>query len=109
MNCKHYLEYMSYNNQLQSPKELLNIIMKLPYKIREQWRRKCYYLSKGGLNVNFTVLVEFVREESQLLWQPIFGNITDSCEAQFRDERTKYKLLFVETNIEDSLNETVVR
>jgi hypothetical protein len=42
INCKHTLSNISLNNQLQSPKEIMNIVKKLPYKLREQWRRKAH-------------------------------------------------------------------
>jgi hypothetical protein len=102
VNCSHYLENMSYNNQLQSPKEILNIIMKLPYKMRDQWRRKCFNLSKSGLNASFNLLVDFVREEAQLLRQPLFGNIADNSRPENKKDKGKSKVLFTETKPEDA-------
>ncbi|XP_047739152.1 uncharacterized protein LOC125178730 [Hyalella azteca] len=77
LRCQSYLESASPSNPLNSPVEIMNIIQKLPYKTREQWRRKAYQKQKNAQNVHFGDLVNFIREEVALLKQPLFGQITD--------------------------------
>ncbi|KAA0194246.1 hypothetical protein HAZT_HAZT000144, partial [Hyalella azteca] len=40
--CSNYMSNMSSLNHLNSPKEIMNIIMKLPYRLRERWRTCTY-------------------------------------------------------------------
>ena len=74
---RHYCECMSVRNQLQSPQEIMNIVLKLPYRMRERWRRKCHDLQMNFREVGFRDLVEYVQLELSVIKQPMFGNIND--------------------------------
>ena len=77
LDCYHYLENMSLCNQLQSPKEIMNVVRKLPYRFRERWRRRTHAVLSKDENVCFKHLVDFVQQEVSVLKQPLFGSISD--------------------------------
>ncbi|KAA0202577.1 hypothetical protein HAZT_HAZT012204 [Hyalella azteca] len=78
LKCQNYLEDLTYSNPLQNPKEIMAIVMKLPYRLRERWRRQTLHLHQQKKRVEFQHLVAFVREELALIKQPLFGTIADS-------------------------------
>jgi len=97
MECSIFFENMSVGNQLQSPTEIMNIVKKLPYKMRERWRRKTHeYLEKQG-HVTFVNLVHFVKQEVSILKQPLFGEIADFAETKAR-QTVKAKRVLVTTS-----------
>lgn len=104
--CENYLENMTIKNQLQSPKELVQIANKLPYKLRDRWRRKCHdIISKHG-GVYFRHLVEFVRLEAEVLNQPLFGEIKPyEGAAKKSTYNSKSKLLSIQTDKSKTLKE----
>ena len=77
VECFHYLETMSVRNQLQSPQEIMNVVLKLPYRMRDRWRRKSHELQTNYGGVYFRNLVDFVSSQLAVLKQPIFGNINN--------------------------------
>ena len=87
LKCNNYLEDSSPGNQINNPKEILNIVLKLPYKLREGWRRKTYKLQENCKPIQFYHLVEFVGREVSILKQPLFGLISDARESpKFADK-----------------------
>ena len=77
VECSNYCESMSIHNHLHSPEEIMRIVRKLPYKLRDKWRTKCHNLHENCLQVQFNHLVNFVSDQTAVLKQPIFGNIND--------------------------------
>lgn len=75
IDCNHYLENMCNTNQLQSPTEIMNIVNKLPYKLRDRWRRRCHSVMTIRGKVAFKDLVDFVQQEAAILRHPIYGCI----------------------------------
>lgn len=56
-----------------------NIMMKLPYKVREKWRsHACDLQERRGCRVLFIDLVNFVEKQVRIASDPLFGNIQDS-------------------------------
>ena len=97
MDCFHYLDNMTIRNQLQSPKEIQAIVNKLPYKMRDRWRRKCHNLVTCHGGVYFKHLVDFVAEESSVLNQPLYGNINDNPATSKKVDKPKRKILTVQS------------
>jgi hypothetical protein len=91
LECHHYLENMTYRNQLQSPQEIMNIVLKLPYKLRDKWRRNCYRHINNNGGVYFWNLVDFLAEEVAVLKQPIFGSINDKPASMRNNETFNHK------------------
>lgn len=77
-DCNNYLENMSISNQLQNPKVILSIVSKLPYRMRDRWRRITHKLLTKKEPVIFSNLVTFVQEEAAILKQPLYGKISDT-------------------------------
>ncbi len=75
LRCYNYLENMTSRNPLQNPKEMMTIINKLPYKLRERWRRRTHSIVTSHGTVYFKHLVDFVHEEAKILNQPVFNEI----------------------------------
>ena len=75
LDCHHYLENMSTSNQMNNPKEIMGIVRKLPYRLQDRFRRKTSSINNNHGGVSFRHLVDFVREEADVLKQPIFGTI----------------------------------
>lgn len=89
VECNNYFEYMPRKNELNSYKEIMNLIMKLPYRLRENWRRKTYDLTKLNETITFETLVQFVREENNILRQPLFGDIVDKSKPEKKNTKVK--------------------
>ncbi|KAA0203896.1 hypothetical protein HAZT_HAZT002427 [Hyalella azteca] len=77
LKCNSYLENSSPGNPINSPGEIMKIIMKLPFKMREKWRLKTYQMMEREEMVGFHHLVKLVGDEVGLLKQPLFGAIAD--------------------------------
>ena len=77
MTCSNNMESMTCVNQLNSPKEIMGVVQKLPFELRRKWRNKTLELMENGSQVTFLDLVKFVRLQSKILNQPLFGNITE--------------------------------
>lgn len=74
INCNHYIENLTWHNQLQNPKEIMNIVAKLPYKLRDRWRRHSHSASKKYGIVSFKLLGRFYwrrsgSNEATYLWK----------------------------------------
>jgi hypothetical protein len=74
-SCLNYAKDVKALEQLNSPKEMLMILSKLPYKLREKWRGCVLGLQESSAKVTFKELVQFVTRESKLLNMPVFGNL----------------------------------
>jgi hypothetical protein len=59
----------------------MEVVLKLPYKLREQWRQKARSLTWSARPVVFEHLVEFIKDHVDLLKQPLFGHISDRMVA----------------------------
>ena len=77
MNCSQFLDSMGGSAQMNSPKEIMHIVMKLPYKLRENWRKLTHEILKNDRTVNLHDLVSFVADEAALLRQPLFSKISE--------------------------------
>lgn len=75
--CLNHMKDRSSLNQLNSPKEIQNVIYKLPFKMRDKWRAQADFILESGLSVEFSHLVEFVNKQARILNRPIFGNIME--------------------------------
>ena len=76
--CLTAMSNMTALNQLNSPKELMSIVRKLPYKYREMWRTRAHKLTEYGSRVSFEHLVGFINEQSSIINCPVFVDIKDS-------------------------------
>ena len=96
---------MSAGNPLQSPKELMNIVLKLPYGMRDRWRRRCHNIHMRFNEVRFGDLVDYILEELSVMKLPTFGNISDpKKKTQPSSENRSRKVLATTSPIDNTSN-----
>lgn len=76
-SCENYLQTVSALNQLNSPFQIQEIIMKLPFQIRERWTNQAYHLIQQNGRVLFGDLTHFVNRQANIASLPGFGDIND--------------------------------
>ncbi len=76
--CCNTMDEFSYMQELNMPSNMKMVVMKLPYKLREQWRAKaCEIMEYGQGRAKFSHIVEFVEKQVKVLSDPVFGDIQD--------------------------------
>ena len=95
--CENNMPVMAMLNQLNSPKEIMSIVLKLPFELRKIWRRKALELEELGVPVTFSELVKFTEKQSDLLNLPLFGNIKDG-QTKTSDLSIRRKVLSTKVN-----------
>lgn len=77
--CCNAMEDVQYLNDLDTPTNMLDIIKKLPYKLRDRWRcQACDLQEKHSRRARFTDIANFVEKQVKILTDPVFGNIQDT-------------------------------
>ena len=77
IQCNNMMSKMSELNQLNSWRDIKEILNKLPYDLRKQFRTKACCLVKRNEEVNFNTLVQFVNDQSEILNFPMIGDLND--------------------------------
>ncbi|KAA0201416.1 hypothetical protein HAZT_HAZT009521 [Hyalella azteca] len=109
IQCQHFLENGPLGSQLDNPKEMMNLVMKLPFKARERWRIQTLDISKNAQrNVMFSDLVIFVQNEASLVRQPLFGTIVDATRRKNKPETTVKSKTRVTAAVEISSSDRLV-
>lgn len=68
---------------LDTPTNMLDIIKKLPYKLRDLWRSHvCDLQEKHHKRAKFKDIANFVGKEVKILTDPVFGNIQDTASTK---------------------------
>lgn len=81
-SCCNVMEELQHMQELDIPANMKNIIAKLPFKMREQWRTKAHdILEKHNYRARFKDLVAFIERQAKILSDPIFGDIQDPSPA----------------------------
>ena len=105
MTCESYMDEVSALNQLNGPKEIRNITLKLPFELRRRWRDTALSISDSGKPITFKDLVSFVRRQSRILSQPLFGEIKDEMSRSKVDKSPRLvvsnKKVLATTTIEE--------
>ena len=76
--CQNMMHKMSSLNQLNSWRDLKEIMMKLPYDLRRQFRNLAHREMEKNNEVKFETLVKFLNEHVKLLNMPMLGDISDN-------------------------------
>lgn len=74
--CCNAMEELEYMEELDTIANMKNIVLKLPYKLREKWRAKACELQRTG-RVRMVSLVSFIERQASVMSDPIYGNIQD--------------------------------
>src|SRR5215469_13347129 len=86
---KNNMKTMSLLNQLNSHTEILNIVRKLPMFIQRKWKQKAYNIFKRDEQVTFDHLVEFMKEQAEIVSIPVFDEIGSYKEAKKESNKEK--------------------
>ena len=92
--CSNNMGNMAILNQLNSPKEIMKVVMKLPYEMRKQWRNKSLHLLEQRCLVSFTDLVSFVDLQSRLVNMPVYGSMSDKSPKSTSNKQQPQKKSF---------------
>lgn len=72
------MQDISHMNELNLSTSMIIILTKLPYKLREQWRKVSHDLQgRFQGSVCFSDIVDFIERQGRMLEDPLFGNIKD--------------------------------
>ena len=75
--CRNMMSQMTSLNQLNSWRDIKEIVIKLPWDMRKQFRATVTRLSSNNETINFHTLVSFVKYQSDVLNFPLLGDISD--------------------------------
>ena len=106
MRCESTMDSSDMLNQLNSPKEIMEIIRKLPYGCREKWRVRAHKLIHKGLPVTFRELVKFVDLQSSIVNLPVFSDIKDDDRRQVQTKRRAFAVKLEDGEIPDQYCES---
>ena len=77
--CCNALEDVQYLSDLDTPTNMVEIIKKLPYKLRDRWRcDACDLQERYNRRARFVDIANFVEKQVKILTDPVFGNIQDT-------------------------------
>lgn len=78
--CCNAMEDVQYLNDLNTPTNMLEIIKKLLYKLRDRWRcHACNLRERYNRRARFMDIANFVEKQVKILTDPVFGNIQDTA------------------------------
>ncbi len=74
--CDTAMSDMDYMEEFNAISNMRNIILKLPYKLREKWRTVAYELQEQrGCRVKMLDLIAFIEKQARIAADPAFGDI----------------------------------
>lgn len=77
--CCNAMEDVNYMKELDMPSNMLIIIKKLPYRLRDKWRTvACDFQVKYNQRATFKDVVDFLERQVRILTDPVFGDIKDT-------------------------------
>lgn len=81
--CCNAIEEIEYMEELEKPSNLKTVIMKLPCKLRENWRTvACELLERHNRRAQFRDIVTFVERQVKMSSDPLFGDIQSTQTVQ---------------------------
>lgn len=101
-SCKNMMNNISGLNQLNSYNEIRGLVLKLPYKMRESWRRKVYHFMEQGKAVGFAEFAEFVSYESAVVNVPMCQDIKDPPHQKMKQDLQPKRKTFATKEVKPS-------
>ena len=87
-SCKNALAGSRYVSKFDQPGNIQKLVFKLPYNLRERWRRTADHIMEVQARpVEFSDLVAFVDREVRIITNPVFGNISESSKHHLAQGR----------------------
>ena len=102
--CLNLMSKMSALNQLNSWRDIKEIVMKLPFDLRKQFRSLAQKELQKNNEIKFEHLVKFVNAQANLLNMPLLGEITEKRNAtkEKKVEKSKQKSFYTTLSQTDS-------
>ena len=89
-SCKNALAGSQYASKFDQPGNIQKLIFKLPFNMRERWRRSADDIMERQLRpVEFNDLVAFMDREARIATNPVFGNISGNAQPFFNSRERK--------------------
>ena len=77
-SCKNALTGSPYSSKFDQPRNIQRLVLKLPYNLREKWRRTANDIMElQSRPVDFSDLVALFDREASIVTNPVFGRIFD--------------------------------
>lgn len=100
--CNNLMKNMNHLNQLNSLKTIKDLVMKLPYDLRKQFRIEMASIYDTS-EIKFSTFVAFVSRQLKILRLPLFGSIRDENRTSSRSfSRTSVKPKSFATSFKNS-------
>ncbi|KAK7944331.1 hypothetical protein WMY93_000059 [Mugilogobius chulae] len=78
-SCCTAMEEVQYLHDLDMPSNMLNVISKLPYKLKDKWRSQvCELQERQQRRAKFSDITDFIEKQVKILTDPVFGCIQDA-------------------------------
>ena len=89
-SCKNALAGSQYASKFDQPGNIQKLIFKLPFNMRERWRRSADDIMERQFRpVEFNDLVAFMDREARIATNPVFGNISGNAQPFFNSRTGK--------------------
>lgn len=90
--CCNAVEEVQYMYELDMPANMLSIIRKLPYRLRDRWRTvACELQERHNRRATFADIVDFIEKQVKIATDPVFGDIQDTPVSAAGKEVRKFK------------------
>lgn len=77
--CSNAMNEVQYMFEMDMPTNMLTIIRKLPYKLRDRWRTTAWEIQeRRNQRATFNDIVHFIERQIRILTDPVFGDIQDA-------------------------------
>ena len=88
--CKNALAGSQYASKFDQPGNIQKLIFKLPFNMRERWRRSADDIMERQFRpVEFNDLVAFMDREARIATNPVFGNISGNTQPFLNSRKGK--------------------
>lgn len=90
--CCNAMEEIQDISELDMPANMLFVIKKLPYKLRDRWRTvACELQGRHNRRATFVDIVNFIEKQVRIESDPVFGDIKDTPVVTANKDVTRFK------------------
>ena len=84
--CLNTMQDIKFLDELNTPSQIREVVLKLPYRLREKWRTRAFdFYEHKKRRAKFPELVSFIERQARMAMDPLYGDIQDP--AAKRDQR----------------------
>lgn len=78
VGCRNTMSNVDFMVEMDNPSDMKAVISKLPFKLKERWRNQAYEIqTRSGRRARFSDVVDFINWQSEVINDPLFGDILD--------------------------------